>query len=101
MNDATKNGIEIPRTILDTCMKSYPPIKDMAKKDNPNSISDTWVAALCAKAAVYGAYLNVKINCKDFDDKAYAEKTVTKADKWLAKSDKLEKEILKIVEKRL
>jgi len=71
----------------------------MAKKGNPNYISDAGVAALCARAAVYGAYLNVKINCKDFDDDKYVEKTVTKADKWLVKSDKLEKEILKIVEK--
>lgn len=54
---------------------------------------------LCARAAVYEAYLNVKINCKNFDDKASVENTITKADKWLAKSDKLEKEILKIVEK--
>ena len=99
MNDATKNAIEVPLQIMDTCMKSYVLIKDMAKKGNPNSISDAGVAALCARAAVYGAYLNVKINCKDFDDKAYVEKTVTKADKWLAKSDKLEKDILKIVEK--
>lgn len=101
MNDATRNAIEVPLTIMDTCMKSYPLIKDMAKKGNPNSISDAGVAALCARAAVYGAYLNVKINCKDFDDSAYVEKTVKKADKWLAKSDKLEKEILKIVEKNL
>ena len=31
----------------------------MAKKGNPNSISDAGVSALCARAAVYGAYLNV------------------------------------------
>ena len=73
----------------------------MAKKGNPNSISDAGVSALCARAAVYGAYLNVKINCKDFNDSAYVSKTVTKANKWLTKSDKLEKEILKIVEKNL
>lgn len=101
ISDATKNAIEVPMMIMDVCMKSYVLIKDMAKKGNPNSISDAGVAALCARAAVYGAYLNVKINCKDFNDTAYVSKTVTKADKWLTKSDKLEKEILKIVEKNL
>ena len=101
ISDATKNAIEVPMIIMDVCMKSYALIKDMAKKGNPNSISDAGVAALCARAAVYGAYLNVKINCKDFNDSAYVIKTVTKADKWLTKSDKLEKEILKIVEKNL
>lgn len=101
ISDATKNAIEVPLSIMETCMSCYPLVKQMAQKGNPNSVSDAGVAALCIRAAVYGAYLNVKINCKDFDDTAYVEKTLTKAEKWLAKSDKSEQDILKVVMKTM
>ena len=48
----------------------------MAEKGNPNSISDAGVGALCARAAVQGAYLNVRINAKGLADKTFAAKIV-------------------------
>ena len=99
MDDATKVAIEVPLNIMQSSMSCFTLIKDMAKKGNPNSISDAGVAALCARTAVYGAYLNVKINCVGFDDMPYVDKISTKAEKWLARAEKMESEILKIVEK--
>lgn len=46
-------------------------IKAMAETGNPNSVSDAGVGALCARSAVMGAFLNVKINATGFNDKAY------------------------------
>ena len=71
----------------------------MASKGNPNSVSDAGVGALAYRAAVHGAYLNVKINCVDFQDKKFVEKTLKEADKILAKSDKSCEAIIKIVDK--
>jgi glutamate formiminotransferase/formiminotetrahydrofolate cyclodeaminase len=43
----------------------------MAQQGNPNSVSDAGVGALCARSAVLGAGLNVKINASGYEDAAY------------------------------
>ena len=43
----------------------------MAIKGNPNSITDVGVAMHCVKAAINGAFLNVKINCNELNDKSF------------------------------
>lgn len=99
MDDATKYAINIPMQIMKTSNESYAFLKVMAQKGNPNSVSDAGVGALACRAAVHGAYLNVKINCAGFGDTKFVEKTVTAADKLLAKSDKSYDTIIKIVNK--
>ena len=71
----------------------------MAEKGNPNSVSDAGVGALCARTAVHGAYLNVMINCKDFDDDQYVAQAVAEANDLLTQAKKAESDILEIVEK--
>ena len=44
----------------------------MAETGNPNSVSDAGVGALCARSAVMGAFLNVKINAAGLEDKEFA-----------------------------
>ncbi len=63
---ATKYAIEIPLQVMQLSFKSFEIIKAMAETGNPNSISDAGVGALCARSAVYGAYLNVKINASGY-----------------------------------
>lgn len=101
MDAATEQAIEVPLSIIETTMSAFPLIKAMAKKGNPNSVSDAGVAALCARTAVYGAYLNVKINCSGYDHPKYVSRVTTKAEKWLARAIKLEQEVIKIVEKHM
>ena len=73
----------------------------MAEIGNPNSVSDAGVGALCARSAVYGAYLNVKINAAGYDDKAYVEVTLARANDILHKAIAAEKEVLAIVEGKM
>ena len=75
---ATKNAINVPFEIMKTSFYSIEIIMKMAEEGNPNSISDAGVAMHCARAAIMGAFLNVKINCKDLDDKKYAQKMINK-----------------------
>ena len=49
-------------------------IKKMIDIGNPNSVTDAAVGALCARSSVIGAFLNVKINCKDYNDKKFVKK---------------------------
>ncbi len=80
---------------------SFEVIKAMAEIGNPNSASDAGVGALCARTAVYGAYLNVKINASGMDDKTYAAEKINAGKELLDKSVQLEKEILTIVEGKI
>lgn len=98
---ATKNAIEIPLDVMKTSDACFPLLTQMAETGNPNSVSDAGVGALCCRAAVYGAYLNVKINCKDLDDAGYVKKILKEADEILLHAQKEEKQILKIVEEKL
>ena len=48
-----------------------------------------------------GAYLNVKINSKDLDDKAFLEKTLKEAAEIDAKAEKIENEVMKFLDGKL
>ena len=75
---ATKRAIEVPFRVMQLSADALPLALAMAKQGNPNSISDAGVGALCARAAVQGAYLNVRINAKGLVDRNFARQIVRK-----------------------
>ncbi|HMT68660.1 MAG TPA: glutamate formimidoyltransferase [Saprospiraceae bacterium] len=99
MHAATVGAIEVPLKVMKVSLDSMNILKEMAEKGNPNSVSDAGVGALCARTAVEGAALNVKINCSGFDDKAYVADALAQADNMLQQAKKMEREIIEIVEK--
>lgn len=98
---ATKNAIEVPYRILKLAYGSMNILKQMANKGLSSSISDVGVGAACARTAVLGAYLNVKINCKDLDDKKYTDKILADSKKVKDQALKKEAQILKIVKTKI
>lgn len=98
---ATKNAIETPLEVMQVSCDAYPFLKVMAQKGNPNSVSDACVGALACRAAVHGAYLNVKINCDGFEDHKYVEKIIKKADRILKKSEAACESIIEVVDKMM
>ena len=70
----------------------------MIEKGNPNSVTDAGVGVLCARAAVMGAYLNVKINASSLEDKAFAEEMISKAQAYVVKAKELETALMAKVE---
>ena len=98
---ATKFAIDTPYKVMKIAYDSMEVMKAMSEIGNPNSITDAAVGAICARTAVYGAYLNVKINCKDLDDKEYVNKVLKDCQSLIEKSITLEKEILKTTEKKI
>ena len=101
IQEATKNAILTPLEVMNITCQSMEVIKAMAKDGNPNSISDAAVGALCARTAVMGAFLNVKINCKDYKDNTFVKKTITEAKNIIKKTNKYEKEILEIANSKI
>ena len=57
--------------------------------------------ALCARAAVYGAWMNVKINTGSLADKALAAEFLKKAEAIASKTDEWERRIVKLVEEKM
>ncbi|MFO7939286.1 MAG: glutamate formimidoyltransferase [Bacteroidales bacterium] len=99
--EATKDAIRVPFRVMETAYKALEVIKAMAEIGNPNSVSDAGVGALAIRSAVKGAYLNVKINAADLDDKAFVEDILTKGKEIEQATEKLEEQILAIVEAKL
>ncbi len=76
-------------------------IKAMAEVGNPNSVSDAGVGALCARSAVLGAFMNVRINASGYDDKNFVDDIILKGKEIETKTIEIEKEILKIVNDKI
>jgi glutamate formiminotransferase/formiminotetrahydrofolate cyclodeaminase len=94
---ATRRAIEVPFRVMQLSCDALPLAVAMAEKGNPNSVSDAGVGALCARAAVQGAYLNVRINAKGFADKAYAERVIREGAEIEQRALELEKKALAAV----
>jgi len=101
IHTATKNAIEVPLKVMQLSYESLELMQIMAEIGNPNSVSDVGVGALCARTAVEGAYLNVKINAADFNDKLFLNKALATAEKLVLSAKEKEKAILKIVFKKI
>jgi glutamate formiminotransferase/formiminotetrahydrofolate cyclodeaminase len=101
IQEATKYAIEIPFTVMQLAYESMSVIKAMAEVGNPNSVSDAGVGALCARSAVMGAFMNVRINAKDYADKNFVTDIISKGKQIENKTIALEKEILKIVNEKI
>ena len=101
MDAATKYAILIPFKVMETSLKSMAIIQQMAEIGNPNSVTDAGVGALCARTAVIGAFLNVKINCKDFDDTEFVADILAKGEAVMAEAIAKETEILKITNDKI
>jgi glutamate formiminotransferase/formiminotetrahydrofolate cyclodeaminase len=67
---ATRKAIEVPLAVMEEALASMEVIKAMAEIGMEASVSDAGVAALCARTAVMGAHLNVKINAKGLSEEA-------------------------------
>lgn len=101
IQEATKFAIEIPYKVMQVSYDSMEVIKAMAEIGNPNSVSDAGVGALCARSAVMGAFMNVRINTNDYNDKNFVAEILKSGKEIENKTIALESEILKIVDGKL
>ncbi|HMK24841.1 MAG TPA: glutamate formimidoyltransferase [Chitinophagaceae bacterium] len=97
IQEATKLAIEIPFQVMQASYNSMEVIKAMVELGNPNSVTDAGVGALCARSAVIGAFMNVRINAAGYDDKTFTADMIAKGKEIENKAIALEEEILKIV----
>ncbi|MBL4653119.1 MAG: glutamate formimidoyltransferase [Flavobacteriales bacterium] len=101
IQDATKYAIQIPFKVMETAYNSMEVMKAMAEVGNPNSVTDAGVGALCARTAVLGAFMNVKINTGDLVDKTFVTEILAKGKDIQDKAMALETEIRDLVESKI
>lgn len=98
---ATKSATLVPYKVMEVSFNSMEVMLEMAKTGLPASISDAGVGAMCARTAIRGAHLNVRINVKDLDAPEFVSDVLHKAKTIERKSEELERDILDLVDKQL
>jgi glutamate formiminotransferase/formiminotetrahydrofolate cyclodeaminase len=101
IRNATRAATEVPFRVMESALASMDMIKAMAEIGQPSSASDAGVGALCARTAVMGAYLNVKINAAQLKGDAVAEDLVARGAEIQRRAQQLETEILGLVDGRI
>jgi len=97
IQDATRYAIEVPFKVMQVALNSMEVIKAMVEMGNPNSVTDAGVAALCARTAVLGAFMNVKINASSYKDKDFVTDIIAKGNAIEQKAIALEAEVIELV----
>ncbi len=98
---ATRTAIEVPFAVMEKTLASMRVIQAMAETGNPNSVSDAGVGALCARSAVMGAFLNVRINAAGYSDKVFVADILARGREIENKCIALESTILKLVNEKI
>ena len=101
IQEATKYAIEIPFQMMKLSIASMEVIQAMAEIGNPNSVTDAGVGALCARTAVMGAFMNVKINAAGYADKEYVASILSQGNVLQEKAIALEHKIVALVEEKI
>jgi glutamate formiminotransferase/formiminotetrahydrofolate cyclodeaminase len=97
---ANLGALKVPFEVMQTAYKSFDLIHAMAEQGNPASASDAGVGALCTRAAVRGAWLNVQTNSGGIKDKTAIAPILADGAKLVEDSATREAEILAIVEQK-
>jgi glutamate formiminotransferase/formiminotetrahydrofolate cyclodeaminase len=97
IQDATRYATEVPFRTMERSFAAFDVIRAMTNTGNPNSVSDAGVGALCARSAVMGAYLNVKINAAGLKDREFAADLLSRGAEIERRAIEQEAEILALV----
>ena len=79
IEEATKQATLVPLGVLERTIEAAKLARRVAEKGNVNSTSDAGVAALAARTAAEGAFLNVRINLPGIEDESFKKETLDKA----------------------
>lgn len=96
IQNATKFAILTPFKVMQIAYQSMELMKEMVEKGNPNSVTDAAVGALCARTAVIGAFMNVRINAPGLLDKDFIKDIISQGNDIQSKAMALEYEIIEM-----
>lgn len=100
LEHANRGAIDVPWTVMRTAHEVFDLVEAMADRGNPASASDAGVGALAARAAVRGAWLNVRTNVAGLKDRSSVSGILAEGARLEAEAADRESNILQIVERK-
>ena len=97
LEEATITACAVPMHIMELCCEAIDCVAVFAAKGSRLAVSDAGCAAVCCKAALQAASLNVFINTKSLKNRAVAEEMNAKANAMLDKYCTMADEIFNTV----
>ncbi|MDD7258802.1 MAG: cyclodeaminase/cyclohydrolase family protein [Candidatus Faecousia sp.] len=97
LEEATITACQVPMHIMELSCQALDYIKVFAEKGSRLAVSDAGCGAVCCKAALQAASLNVFINTKSLKNRALAEEMNAKCLGWLDQYGKLADSIFETV----
>ena len=76
----TKYAAQVPMEVARAVYEVLPQIDAIAQKGNSNAVTDACVSMMCARTAILGALLNVRINLTSIKDEAFVNAMREEAD---------------------
>ena len=76
----TKYAAQVPMEVARTVHSILPMIDVVARKGNSNAVTDACVSMMCARTAILGALLNVRINLTSIKDEKFVKEMSEEAD---------------------
>ena len=101
IQEAIKTAILVPLKVMETALPGFGLIREMVEEGNPNSVTDAGVGALALRVCIKGAYLNVRINSSELDDKDFVKEALIKSCDIDSKAKMEEEAIMKMVEEKI
>lgn len=83
IEEAQLGAIQVPLSVMRLAFDGFALAENMIANGNPNSVSDAAVGSEALYCGLYGAYLNVRINLKDFPDSSLKVDLKNEADQLL------------------
>lgn len=101
MSDALIVAMKVPLKTAETSLAILKILPIIAKYGNKNAASDVGVASLCARSALEGAILNVKINLGGIADEDVCKEKKDVCNVMLTEGEALKEEILKEIYRKI
>lgn len=101
IQEVLKVATDVPLACCRACRAVIDLAQAVADKGNLNVISDAGVAVLSAHAGLRSAALNVYVNAKGLDDRAFAEARLTELEGLLGPASALNESIYEVVKAKV
>ena len=98
---AYKKAADVPMEVAELCLEVLKLCPAIARKGNPNSLSDSGVAAQMAYAGLESAIMNVRINISAIKDMAYVTAAQEKCANLLPEGAQIKDQVTKFVTSKL
>ena len=101
IQEATKIAAEVPLQVAQKACKIMDSIRIVAETGNQNAVTDACVAMMCARTAVLGALLNVRINLSSIKDEEYVDKLTQEASRLEKEAIEKETSLLELIKTKM